>query len=70
MKLTNILDNQGVKYREAVERVKRVYLQDERPWIIGYSGGKDSTATWDHLYFRYSRPRGSAFNVRPSCCNG
>lgn len=45
MKLTNILDNQGVKYREAVERVKRVYLQDNRPWIIGYSGGKDSTAT-------------------------
>lgn len=45
MKLKNIIDEKGKKYREAIERVKRVYLQDNRPWIIGYSGGKDSTAT-------------------------
>ena len=45
MKLTNIIETQGKKFREAVDRVKRVYLQDDRPWIIGYSGGKDSTAT-------------------------
>ena len=45
MKLTNILEEQGKKYRDAIERVKRVYMQDDRPWIIGYSGGKDSTAT-------------------------
>lgn len=45
MKLTNIIENQGDKYRAAIDRVKRVYKQDERPWIIGYSGGKDSTAT-------------------------
>ena len=30
---------------ETKERIKRVYLQDEMPWIIGYSGGKDSTCT-------------------------
>lgn len=24
--------------------VKRIYLNDKRPWVIGYSGGKDSTA--------------------------
>lgn len=45
MKLTNILEEQGKKYRDAIEKVKRVYTQDDRPWIIGYSGGKDSTAT-------------------------
>lgn len=45
MKLTDILEEQGKKYRQAIERVKKVYLEDERPWIIGYSGGKDSTAT-------------------------
>ncbi len=32
------------------EEVRTVYLSDNRPWIIGYSGGKDSTAalqlTW------------------------
>ena len=45
MKLTNILEEQGKKYRDAIEKVKKVYVQDDRPWIIGYSGGKDSTAT-------------------------
>ena len=33
-----------------VERVKQLYLTDSTPWVIGYSGGKDSTAilqlTW------------------------
>jgi DNA sulfur modification protein DndC len=23
--------------------IKRTYLNDNRPWVIGYSGGKDST---------------------------
>ena len=45
MKLTKILDEKGKKFRDAIDRAKRVYLQDDRPWIIGYSGGKDSTAT-------------------------
>lgn len=45
MKITNLLDDQGKKFKDAIERSKRVYKQDDRPWIIGYSGGKDSTAT-------------------------
>src|SRR6266576_2976539 len=32
------------------EEIRELYLADEVPWIIGYSGGKDSTAvlqlTW------------------------
>lgn len=27
------------------EQIQTVYLNDDRPWIIGYSGGKDSTLT-------------------------
>jgi DNA sulfur modification protein DndC len=27
------------------EEAKRLYLDDEVPWVVGYSGGKDSTAT-------------------------
>lgn len=27
------------------ETVRNLYLSDEIPWVIGYSGGKDSTAT-------------------------
>ena len=25
------------------EEIRKVYLSDNRPWIIGFSGGKDST---------------------------
>jgi DNA sulfur modification protein DndC len=27
------------------EEIRTLYLADNRPWIVGYSGGKDSTAT-------------------------
>jgi len=33
------------KIRETIEETKLAYQQDNRPWILGYSGGKDSTAT-------------------------
>lgn len=39
----NIFDT-GSKFVEAKELVKKVYAADERPWVIGFSGGKDSTA--------------------------
>ncbi|WP_441351497.1 DNA phosphorothioation system sulfurtransferase DndC [Tuberibacillus sp. Marseille-P3662] len=28
---------------EAKEQIKEVYREDDRPWVVGYSGGKDST---------------------------
>lgn len=28
-----------------MEIIKKIYLEDTIPWVIGYSGGKDSTAT-------------------------
>jgi len=34
-------------------QIQQLYLEDEIPWIVGYSGGKDSTATlqlvWDAI---------------------
>ena len=27
------------------EKIKEIYLKDDMPWVIGYSGGKDSTCT-------------------------
>ncbi|MGF7071697.1 DNA sulfur modification protein DndC [Priestia megaterium] len=30
--------------KSAKEEIQKVYLNDNRPWVIGYSGGKDSTA--------------------------
>jgi DNA sulfur modification protein DndC len=36
-----------------VERVQQLYCEDAVPWVVGYSGGKDSTATlqlvWDAI---------------------
>lgn len=32
---------------ERIKMIQEVYLQDNRPWVIGYSGGKDSTVTTD-----------------------
>ena len=31
------------EYRLIKEEMRMVYLHDQRPWMIGYSGGKDST---------------------------
>lgn len=30
-------------YRDMIEEMKLVYLHDNRPWTVGFSGGKDST---------------------------
>ena len=31
--------------------VRAVYLADDRPWVVGYSGGKDSTATLQMVWY-------------------
>ena len=35
------------------DQIREVYLGDDRPWVVGYSGGKDSTTTlqlvWESL---------------------
>ena len=33
------------KVHEAIDEIKFAYQLDNRPWILGYSGGKDSTTT-------------------------
>lgn len=38
-----LLDNQ--KFIQAKEDIKKVYYHDDMPWVIGFSGGKDSTCT-------------------------
>jgi DNA sulfur modification protein DndC len=30
-------------YEASLEEIRSVYLADDRPWVIGFSGGKDST---------------------------
>jgi DNA sulfur modification protein DndC len=33
----------GGSYREIRDLLSRFYLEDDRPWLVGFSGGKDST---------------------------
>lgn len=41
----------GRSLSEFVADTQRVYRSDDRPWVIGYSGGKDSTAVMTLVYF-------------------
>src|SRR2546427_6615466 len=36
------------------EEIKNVYQSDNRPWIVGYSGGKDSTAALQLIWYALS----------------
>lgn len=36
---------------DMIKVIKELYLDDLRPWIIGFSGGKDSTAVLSLIYF-------------------
>jgi DNA sulfur modification protein DndC len=52
MSYTSVFKEQGMNPVLSVlkDEIKALYLEDDTPWIIGYSGGKDSTAvlqiTW------------------------
>ena len=35
---------------DLLEEIKYVYLSDCRPWVIGYSGEKDSTTVVELVY--------------------
>ena len=35
---------------ELIEEIRNVYQSDDRPWMIGYSGGKDSTTVVELVY--------------------
>ena len=42
--------NNNLYYTELLDEIEYVYLSDNRPWIIGFSGGKDSTVVIDLVY--------------------
>ena len=37
--------------KELTEKIQDLYLSDQRPWIIGFSGGKDSTVILSLIYY-------------------
>ncbi len=44
----------GAELRALHEEVREIYLADGRPWIIGYSGGKDSTTALQVIWYAIS----------------
>ncbi|WP_347861063.1 DNA phosphorothioation system sulfurtransferase DndC [Salimicrobium sp. PL1-032A] len=41
--ISNMLNDDKTLLEEAKQEIKDAYLEDDRPWVVGYSGGKDST---------------------------
>src|SRR5580704_6636557 len=41
--MSNAILNGQTKFKDIVEELRTLYLGDPRPWLIGFSGGKDST---------------------------
>ncbi|MDG6909771.1 MAG: DNA phosphorothioation system sulfurtransferase DndC [Nitrososphaerota archaeon] len=52
---------------DILREIQEVYLQDQRPWVIGFSGGKDSTCTlqlvWDAIQGLPKNKRTKAVHV-------
>jgi DNA sulfur modification protein DndC len=49
--MVNDLSIAGRKLSKVTEEIQSLYLSDQRPWIIGFSGGKDSTTILSLVYF-------------------
>jgi len=39
------------KMQRTIDEIKEAYKYDSKPWILGYSGGKDSTATLQLVWY-------------------
>ena len=44
-KAYSIFNNRTIA--DILQAIQEVYLSDARPWVVGYSGGKDSTTAFN-----------------------
>lgn len=49
-KISNLINSFENKKSQSIADIQKIYLSDDRPWIVGYSGGKDSSCVV-HLVF-------------------
>ncbi len=47
------LTGEALKARE--EEIRRLYASDSRPWVLGYSGGKDSTTALQLVWYSIAK---------------
>ena len=52
--------------QDLLDEIRYVYMSDERPWIIGYSGGKDSTVVTHLVYTMLKMLNFCKINVNPT----
>ncbi len=38
--LSSLLNRENSLFKETKKLIQKVYLADDRPWVVGYSGGK------------------------------
>lgn len=50
---------------ELTKRIRELYLADQIPWVVGYSGGKDSTATLQLVWHALSGLQGEERQHKP-----
>jgi DNA sulfur modification protein DndC len=50
---TVLFGGQGLKkaVKQLTEEIQELYLADQVPWVVGYSGGKDSTASLQLVWY-------------------
>ena len=44
------MENKFQQFEDIINEIMIVYKHDNRPWLIGYSGGKDSTLLVSVVY--------------------
>jgi DNA sulfur modification protein DndC len=57
------------KLSSAIERIESAYVGDDQPWVVGYSGGKDSTAVLSLLFAALARVRAATKPVTVLHCD-
>jgi 3'-phosphoadenosine 5'-phosphosulfate sulfotransferase (PAPS reductase)/FAD synthetase len=62
-------DDEWVSARAILEEIRQVYRHSKRDWIVAFSGGKDSTATLQLIWYALTRtpfcldkPHGAAYS--------
>lgn len=43
------------KLKSISQEIQEFYLQDDTPWVLGFSGGKDSTAVLQLVFYALSK---------------
>ncbi len=50
-----ILPDANRAIEDIYEEIRDVYLSDDRPWVVGYSGGKDSTTSLQLIWYALAK---------------